>query len=379
MKFNLIMDKEYKDWLTEIKLKVRHAQLKAVVKINTELLVLYWELGADIVVKQEHTKWGEGLIDRLSKDLMSEFPDIKGFSRSNLMYIKKWYLFYSKRCAIVQQPVGQFTKQPVSQLPARKISQQPVGQIGQQVIAQITQIPWGHNIAIISKCKNVKEALYYVQNTITHNWSRSVLVHQIESGLYKREGKSVTNFALTLPKPQSDLAEQTLKDPYIFDFLSMTKKYDERDLENALLTHVTQFLLELGAGFAFLGRQVPVQVGTKEFFIDLLFYHTRLHCYMVIELKTGDFEPANAGQLNFYIKAVDSQLRKEGDCPTIGLLLCKNRDKLIAEYALSDIHKPIGVSEYKLTHSLPKKLKSSLPTIEQIEKELSKDIIKAKK
>lgn len=208
------MDKEYKDWLTEIKLKVRHAQLKAAVKVNTELLVLYWELGADIVAKQEHTKWGEGLINRLSKDLMSEFPDMKGFSRSNLMYIKKWYLFYSKSSTIVQQPVGQ---------------------IGQQVIAQITQIPWGHNIAIISKCKNVKEALYYVQNTITHNWSRSVLVHQIESGLYKRKGKSVTNFALTLPKPQSDLAEQTLKDPYIFDFLSMTKKYDERDLENALL------------------------------------------------------------------------------------------------------------------------------------------------
>jgi predicted nuclease of restriction endonuclease-like (RecB) superfamily len=379
MKFNLIMDKEYKDWLTEIKLKVRHAQLKAAVKVNTELLVLYWELGADIVAKQGHTKWGEGLIDRLSKDLMSEFPDIKGFSRSNLMYIKKWYLFYSKSSAIVQQAVGQFAKQPVSQLPARKISQQPVGQTGQQVIAQITQIPWGHNIAIISKCKNVKEALYYVQNTITHNWSRSVLVHQIESGLYKREGKSVTNFALTLPKPQSDLAEQTLKNPYIFDFLSMTKKYDERELENALLTHVTQFLLELGAGFAFLGRQVPVQVGTKEFFIDLLFYHTRLHCYVVVELKTGDFEPAYAGQLNFYIKAVDSQLRKEGDCPTIGLLLCKNRDKLVAEYALSDINKPIGVSEYKLTHSLPKKLKSSLPTIEQIEKELSKDIIKTKK
>ncbi|MBM4056491.1 MAG: DUF1016 domain-containing protein [Planctomycetes bacterium] len=379
MKSNLIMDKEYKDWLSEIKLKVRHTQLKAAVKVNTELLVLYWELGADIVAKQEHAKWGEGLIDRRSKDLMSEFPDMKGFSRSNLMYVKKWYLFYSKSIAIVQQPVGQFTKQPVSQLPARKISQQPVGQIGQQVIAQITQIPWGHNIAIISKCKNVKEALYYVQNTIIHNWSRSVLVHQIESGLYKREGKSVTNFALTLPKPQSDLAEQTLKDPYIFDFLSMMKKYDERDLENALLTHVTQFLLELGVGFAFLGRQVPVQVGTKEFFIDLLFYHTRLHCYVVIELKTGDFEPAYAGQLNFYIKAVDSQLRKEGDCPTIGLLLCKNRDKLVAEYALSDIHKPIGVSEYKLTHSLPKKLKSSLPTIEQLEKELSKDIIKTKK
>lgn len=358
MRSDLVFNKEYKIWLADIKAKVRSAQIKAAVKVNTELLMLYWELGMDIVEKQKKVKWGEGFLSQLSKDLMAEFPDMKGFSLSNLKYIKQWCQFYKRESAI---------------------SQQFVGQIGLQIIAQITQIPWGHNIAIISKCKNVKEALYYVQNTITHNWSRSVLVHQIESGLYKREGKSVTNFALTLPKPQSDLAEQTLKDPYIFDFLSMTKKYDERDLENALLTHVTQFLLELGAGFAFLGRQVPVQVGTKEFFIDLLFYHTRLHCYMVIELKTGDFEPANAGQLNFYIKAVDSQLRKEGDCPTIGLLLCKNRDKLIAEYALSDIHKPIGVSEYKLTHSLPKKLKSSLPTIEQIEKELGKDIVKAKK
>lgn len=379
MRSDLVFNKEYKIWLADIKAKVRSAQIKAAVKVNTELLMLYWELGMDIVEKQKKVKWGEGFLSQLSKDLMAEFPDMKGFSLSNLKYIKQWCQFYKRESAISQQFVGQIAKQPVSQLPARKISQQPVGQIGLQIIAQITQIPWGHNIAIISKCKNVKEALYYVQNTITHNWSRSVLVHQIESGLYKREGKSVTNFALTLPKPQSDLAEQTLKDPYIFDFLSMTKKYDERDLENALLTHVTQFLLELGAGFAFLGRQVPVQVGTKEFFIDLLFYHTRLHCYMVIELKTGDFEPANAGQLNFYIKAVDSQLRKEGDCPTIGLLLCKNRDKLVAEYALSDIHKPIGVSEYKLTHSLPKKLKSSLPTIEQIEKELGKDIVKAKK
>ena len=283
---------------------------------------------------------------------MSEFPDMKGFSKRNLELIRQWYLFYS-----------QIAKQAVSQLQ----------------LAQVTQIPWGHNIAIISKCKDIKEAIYYVQNTITHNWSRNVLVHQIESALYKREGKAITNFPLALPKPQSDLARQTLKDPYIFDFLSMSDDYNERDLEKGLTAHLTNFLLELGAGFSFIGRQVPVQVGTKEFFIDLLFYHTRLHCYIVVELKTGDFEPAYAGQLNFYIKAVDSQLRKDDDHPTIGLLLCKSREKLVAEYALSDIHKPIGVSEYKLTHSLPKKLKSSLPTIKEIEKELSKGIDKTKK
>lgn len=346
---------EYKDWLAGIKIRVRSAQIKAAVKVNSEMLLFYWDLGADIVVKQEKAKWGEGFLTQLSKDLMFEFSDMKGFSKRNLELIRQWFLFYSKQEVIA--------KQPVSQLQDKSIGQQPV--------AQITQIPWGHNIAIISKCKNIKEALFYVRNTFEYNWSRNVLVHQIESGLYKREGKSLTNFAFTLPKPQSDLAQQTLKDPYVFDFLAMRKDYDERELETALVSHVTHFLLELGAGFSFIGRQVPVQVGTKEFFIDLLFYHTRLHCYVVVELKTGDFEPANAGQLNFYIKAVDSQLRKDGDSLTIGLLLCKSREKLVAEYALSDIHKPIGVSEYKLTHKLPRNLKSSLPTIEEIEKEFS--------
>jgi predicted nuclease of restriction endonuclease-like (RecB) superfamily len=244
--------------------------------------------------------------------------------------------------------------------------------LGNKLLPKLPKFPGGHNIVIISKCKAVREAIFYAENTIRHNWSRSVLVHQIESGLHKREGKAITNFPLTLPKHQSDLAHQTLKDPYIFDFLSMSADYNERDLEKRLIERLTNFLLELRAGFAFIGRQVPVHVGDKEFFIDLLFYHTRLHCYMVIELKTGDFEPGHTGQINFYIKAVDSQLRKVEDRPTIGLLLCKGRDRLVAEYALSDIHKPIGVSEYKLIHSLPKKLKSSLPAIKEIEKELSK-------
>ena len=350
MKLELRHDRNYIKWLSAIKNKVQQAQLKAAVKVNTELLMLYWELGADIVASQAEAKWGDSLIDQLSNDLSAEFPDMKGFSRSNLMYIQKWYLFYSQNNTIIQQPVGQFV---------------------QQAVAQITQIPWGHNIVIITKCKNIKEALYYVQNTITHNWSRSVLVHQIESGLYKREGKAVSNFALTLPKPQSDLAIQTLKDPYIFDFLSMTKDYNERDLENALIGHITKFLLELGAGFSYLGKQVPLKVSDREFFIDMLFYHINLHCYVIIELKTVDFEPEHAGKMNFYLKAVDSQLRSKQDAPTIGILICKKKDKLIAEYALSDIKKPIGVSEYRLTHSLPKRFKSSLPTIKEIESELS--------
>jgi predicted nuclease of restriction endonuclease-like (RecB) superfamily len=349
MRSDLISNKEYKAWIADIKTRVRSAQIKAAVKVNIELLMLYWKLGAEIIEKQKKAKWGAGLIDQLSKDLSTEFPDMKGFSRSNLKYMKQWVEFYSK-----------------------------VKAIGQQLVGQITQIPWGHNIAIISKCKTVKEALYYVQNTSVHNWSRSVLVHQIENGLYKRKGKATTNFPTTLPKPQSDLAHQTLKDPYIFDFMTIADDYNERDLENKLIEHLTNFLMELGAGFAFIGRQVSVQVGEREFQIDLLFYHTRLHCYIIVELKTGDFEPEYVGKLNFYIKAIDSQLRKEGDYPTIGLLLCKSRDKLVAEYALSDIQKPIGVSEYKLTHSLPNKLKLSLPTIKEIEQELGKDMGKFK-
>ena len=378
MSSDLIIDKEYKAWLSDIKLKVRNAQIKAALKVQTDLLNFYWDLGADIVAKQTHARWGDGLIEQLSKDLMAEFPEMKGFSRSNLMYVKKWYLFYHSVTLpgqIVQQAVAELSarqkvQQPVGQTQEAEKSQQVVGQTEQPVISHITRIPWGHNIAIITKCKNSDEALYYVQCTLTHNWSRSVLVHQIESGLYNREGKAVTNFALTLPKPQSDLATQTIKDPYVFDFLTMTKDYDERDLENALVAHVRQFLLELGAGFAYMGKQIALQVGEREFFIDLLFYHTKLHCYVVVELKVVDFEPEHVGKLNFYLKAIDSQLRTDCDQPTIGILICKKKDKIVAEYALSDISKPIGVSEYRLTESIPDTFKGSLPTIEQIEAEL---------
>lgn len=350
-------DVQYKKWLADLKDKVRSVQIKAALTVNKELLTFYWEFGSDIVQKQSTTNWGDGFLRQLSLDLTAEFPDIKGFSLSNLKYVKQWYLFYSRNSAISQQAVGQFEKQPVAELTG-------------QAVSQITLIPWGHNIAIISRCKNIEEALYYISNTIRYNWSRSVLVHQIDSGLYHREGKAVCNFANVLPVPQSDLAIQTLKDPYIFDFLNMSKDYNERELEKGLVEHITHFLLELGAGFAYIGRQVPLHVGEREFFIDLLFYHARLHSYVVIELKTADFEPEHAGKLNFYIKAIDEQLRKEGDQPTIGILLCKNRDKLVAEYALSDIHKPIGVSEYQFTQLLPENLKSSLPSIEEIEAEL---------
>lgn len=331
----------YKKWLTELKQKIRTVQLKAAVTVNSEMLQFYWELCAGIVEKQIHAKWGDGFLANLSHDLAVEFPAAKGFSRRNLELIRQWYLFYSTESTITKQAVSQLTK-----------------------------IPWGHNLAIIAKCKNVVEALYYVQNTMTYGWSRSVLVHQIESKLFEREGKAITNFQNALSATQSDLAQQTLKDPYVFDFMAMTKEYNEHDLEKNLIDHISSFLLELGSGFAYLGHQVPLQVGEKEFFIDLLFYHSRLHSYIVIELKTVDFEPEHTGKLNFYIKAVDEKLRQDGDNPTIGIILCKSKDKLVAEYALSDIHKPIGISEYQLTQSLPENLKSSLPSIEDIEAEL---------
>ena len=340
---------DYKHWLKALKIRVRQVQLKAAVAVNQELLSFYWELGADIVERQKNAVWGSGFLKQLSKDLRVEFPEMNGFSHRNIKYMRQWVQFYSDAAPKGQQAVAQLAKQPVS---------------------QITQIPWGHNLAIISKCKSTNEALYYVQNTIAHGWSRSVLIHQIESGLWQREGKALTNFTKALSSPQSDLATQTLKDPYVFDFLTLTKDHNERELEAGLIEHVTQFLLELGAGFAYIGRQVPLQVGERDFFLDLLFYHTRLHCYVIVELKAVDFEPEHAGKLNFYLKAADEQLRREGDRASIGILLCKNRDKTVVEYALSDVHKPIGVSEYQLTQALPENLKSSLPSIEELEAEL---------
>lgn len=343
---------DYGQWLVELKTRFRQVQLKAAVAVNTAMLQFYWDLGYDIVTKQTQFAWGSGFLTQLSADLRREFPDMTGFSLSNLKNIRQWHLFYAG-----SSPIGQ----------------QPVGQLAQQPVLQILSIPWGHNLAILAKCKQHDEALYYAQATQTYGWSRSVLVHQIESGLWQREGKAITNFEQTLPAAQSDLAIQMLKDPYTFDFLSLTKEHTERELETGLIAHITQFLLELGAGFAYIGRQVPLQVGEREFFLDLLFYHTRLHCHVVVELKTVDFEPEFAGKLNFYIKAVDEQLRSEGDQPTIGLLLCKSKDRLVAEYALSDIQKPMGLSTYTLSHTLPEALRDKLPSIEAIERELGLD------
>ncbi len=360
-------DTEYKNWIKDLKIKFRNSQIKAAVRVNSIILEFYWDLGADIVLKQKESTWGSGFLKQLSKDLMEEFPEVSGFSFENLKYIRRWYLFYFK----------QLSNWVTGCYPIKKV-QQTVANLGhieeKSISLGLFQIPWSHNIIIISKCEDINQALFYVNKTLEFGWSRVILTHQIESGLYEREGKAITNFEETLPKAQSELANEIIKDPYKFDFFSLGKKYKERELEDALLNHITKFLLELGAGFAFMGRQKSLKVGSREFLIDLLFYHTQMHCYIVIELKVVDFEPEFAGKLNFYLKAVDEQIKTDRDEPTIGILICKSKDKTVVEYALSDIYKPIAVSEYYLTHTLPEELKKSLPAIEDIEKQLEKQL-----
>jgi len=345
-----VFPKEYAEWLAEIKERVKTAQIKAQLSVNAEMLALYWFIGESIIDKLNKSSWGSQVVDRLSEDLRKAFPGMSGFGRSNLFYMKKWVEFYSHET--VQQLVGQFNLRSIQQL--------------------VGQIPWGQNIAIITKSSSPEEAFFYVAKTIQNNWSRGILLHQIETHLFERQGRSVTNFQCTLPSPQSDRAEETLKDPYIFDFMAMTEKIHERNIENELISHIKEFLLELGSGFSFIGNQYHIEVAGKDYFLDLLFYHIYLRCFVVIEIKTVEFIPEYAGKLNYYLSAVDDLLKSEHDNPTIGLILCKHRNKLDVEYALRDINKPIGVSEYKLLQSMPDELKSSFPTVEQLEKELLK-------
>ncbi len=326
---------DYLKWVDTIKSKIRTTQIKAALAANSELIKLYWDLGKDIFEKQEIKGWGNSVVDNLSKDLKSEFPNIKGFSRRNLFYMKKFYSFYK----------GDFEK--VQQL--------------------VAQIPWGHNILIISKSQNINEAIFYLKEALENNWSRDILDLQISNDLYGRKGKAITNFTQSLPQPNSDLANQTLKDPYLFDFLTLKKDLDEKSIEEQLTKHITHFLLELGKGFAFVGRQYHLEIGKKDYYIDLLFYHTKLRCYVVIELKAKEFKAEYAGKLNFYLSAVDEILKSKEDNPTIGILLCKERNKIEAEYALRGMTQPIGVAQFQLSKAIPKEIKSDLPTIEEIE------------
>lgn len=373
----LLSDKNYKNWLVELKSKIQQSQIKAALAVNSQLIGLYWDLGKQIVEKQETANWGSGFIKQLSKDLKEEFPEMGGFSAKNLYRVRNFYLFYHQEFTKVAQVVrlleNSIQQQPVAELQNDENEEvTKVAQVAPELQNQLFMIPWGHHIMIMQKIKNVPEAVFYIQETINNNWSRAVLLHQIESNLYERQGKAVSNFHATLPQPQSDLVNQLLKDPYNFDFLQLTEKYNERDLEKSLTDHITQFLLELGAGFSFVGKQYEVSVGDKDYFIDLLFYHLKLRCFVVIELKVVDFQPEFAGKLNFYLNVIDDKLKHADDQPTIGIIICKTKNSVEAEYALKGIEKPIGISEYELNKVLPDELKSSLPSIEEIENELSK-------
>ena len=330
----------YADWLADLKGRIHTAQQRATLAVNRELVLLYWQIGKDILTCQAQQGWGAKVIERLAHDLRAAFPEMKGFSRANLMYMRAFAEAWPD-AAIAQQAVG--------------------------------QLPWGHNLVLLTKLKQPELRLAYAQSAIEHGWSRNVLNIHIETRRLERSGKAVTNFVERLPAPGTDLARQSLKDPYLFDFLDVGKEADEREIETALVKHITQFLLELGAGFAFVGRQVHLEVGGDDFFIDLLFYHLKLRCYVVIELKADKFKPEHLGQLSFYLTAVDMQVKSEHDNPTIGLLLCKSKNKVVAEYALRGKEQPIGVAEYQLIESLPQELQTSLPSIEQLERELAGD------
>lgn len=354
-------DLAYKDWLKNIKELVRTSQIKAVLNVNSELLELYWNLGKMIIEKEQNSNWGSKVIEQLSKDLCSEFVEIKGFSRQNLYYIRQWYLFYNQDNAIVQQLVGQLDENSL----ANKLR---VKNEGFSPILKL--IPWGHHILILSKCKNLHEAFFYLIETLQNNWSRSILRLQIESNLYQRQGKALTNFELTLPKPQADLAKDLFKNPYNFDFITLGKEAQERDVEDALVNQITKFLLELGKGFAYMGRQYEFSVGGDNYRIDLLFYNVFLRCFIVIELKIDSFKPEYIGKLSFYLTAIDNILKTEQDRPTIGLLLCKIDNRITAEWALKDANKPLGIAEYRLNDSVPPEFLQALPTILEIEKNL---------
>lgn len=331
---------EYRAWLDTLKVRVRAAQSRAAVAVHGELAMLYWSIGKDILQRQAQAGWGTKVIDRLARDLQREFPDVQGFSARNLKYMRTFAMAW------------------------------PDAAFVQAVLAQLT---WYHNVALIEKVKDVATREWYARAAIEHGWSRTVLVLQIESHLHQRQGRATTNFGRTLPPADSDLAREQLKDPYVFSFLTLEKTARERELELGLLRHVEQFLLELGTGFAFVGRQVRLTVSDQDFFIDLLFYHLKLRCFVVIELKAVAFEPEFVGKLNFYLSVVDDQMRHPSDAPTIGLILCKSKDRVVAEYALRDMNKPIGVADWQtqIVDKLPEALASSLPRVEELEAELA--------
>ncbi len=340
-----LLPADYSDWLKQLKADIASAQYRAGLAVNVELVRLYGRIGRDILQRQQTRGWGAKVIDHLAGDLKEAFPDMKGWSTSNLKYMR----YFAEHC-----PSGQFGQQPADQL------------------------PWFHIVTLLTKVSDASDREWYAVRAVEYGWSRTTLELNIKNQLKSRQGNAVSNFSVRLPAAVSALAQETLKDPYLFDFLGLGEDAHERDIENALIQHITRFLLELGAGFAFVGRQFRLEVAGDEFFIDLLFYHIRLKCYVVVELKAGAFKPEHAGKLNFYLAAVDAQIKAEDDKPTIGLLLCRQQNRLVAEYALSGIEKPIGVAEYQLLRHLPENLQGKLPSIADIEAELAQDLLTEK-
>jgi len=352
--------------LTEVKQRIQLAQTQAVLAVNSELVRLYWDIGRIISARQKLEGWGAAVIPRLARELKNEMPELKGFSERNIGRMIAFYREYPDPSAFLPQPAAKISS-PVK-MP------QPAAKLG---TALLWAIPWFHHIVLMEKVKDIPTRYWYMEQTLANGWSRNILAMQIEAKAHARHGKARSNFALTLPAHQSDLVQQTLKDPYIFDFLTLTEPFHERELETELVRHLEKFLLELGQGFAFVGRQYKLDVGDDEFYIDLLFYHLRLRAFVVIELKKGKFRPEYAGKLNFYCNVVNDHLKHPADQPTIGLILCQERSRLLAEYSFAGIDKPIGISTYELTRALPKELRSALPTVEEIEAELA-EVVKQK-
>ena len=366
-----ILRADFAALLADVKGRIQTAQTRAVLAVNTELVRLYWDIGRIIEERQQREGWGAAVIPGLARELHNELPDLKGFSERNIGRMIAFYREYPIPDAILPQPAA---KLPAPGKMPQAVANLPTSAIVPQTAAKLVDtpfwlIPWFHHVILMEKVKDLPTRRWYMEQTLASGWSRNVLALQIDARAHARHGKAMTNFNQLLPAPQSDLAQQTLKDPYIFDFLTLTEPFHERELETSLVRHLERFLLELGSGFAFVGRQYRLDVGGEDFYIDLLFYHLRLRAFIVIDLKKGRFKPEYAGKLNFYCNIVNDRLRHPSDQPTIGLILCQTRDQLLAEYSFAGIDKPIGISTYELTRALPQNLQSALPTVEEIEAE----------
>ena len=357
----VIADHSYIEWLSDVKRRFKSSQIKAAVRVNTEMLSFYWSIGRDLVTLKAETRWGAGVVKQFALDMRNAFPEETGFSFSNVKYMKKWFLFYYEEVTKGHQVGGLLQTDEKGQQVADLFQTDP---IRQQVADELEMptifglVPWKHHVHIITKCESVDEAMFYIEKTANEGWSRSYLEDQVAKGLYDAQGSAITNFERTLPAPQKDLAKELLKDPYNFSFLTMKEKYDEHDLEDALVNNITRFLLELGAGFAFVGRQMELRMDEETaFFPDLIFYHIPQKRYVIIELKAVKFVPEFAGKLNFYVTAADKLLRGKGDNPSVGLVICKTAKKTIVEWSLQDIQKPLGVATYQLQEVVDRTVK----------------------